>query len=155
MLYSMVGLVKRRMKKHKHFIKETNHFCFKTFSISGNCWGLIRMSPLRSRTGFSMRCARHCRVEIIKLDKCGDSEQLNIEAGIGGSKKVTINREIVGSAEWIWATRKSLPSSIMMKKTLLELDNVNARLIVDWIAGCTWNWRVLFLFDCEIRRQVI
>ena len=57
------------------------------------------MSPLFSRTGFSIKRARNCCVEIIRLRKCGDLVQLKVEAGIGGSKHERFNREVLASDE--------------------------------------------------------
>jgi hypothetical protein len=40
----------------------------------------------------------------------------------------------------------------MMNKSLLELDNVNDRVIDDWVVDWIWNFRVVVVVDCEIRR---
>ncbi len=132
--------------------KNMNHLSSQSFWISRYCWGLMWMSPLVSCTGFSIKRARNCWDEIIRLDKCGNLEKLKVEAGIGGSKHETFNREILGSNECSWASRNSLPSSIMMNKSLLELDNVNDRVIDDWVVDWIWNFRVVVVVDCEIRR---
>jgi len=39
------------------------------------------MSPFVSGSGFSIKRARNCSVEIVKLRSCDDLEQLNVEAG--------------------------------------------------------------------------
>lgn len=132
--------------------KNMNHLASHSFWISKYCWGLMWMSSLVSRTGFSIKHARNCWDEIIRLDKCGSLEQLKVEADIGGSKHETFNRETLSSNECIWASRNSLPPSIMMNNSLFELDKINDRLLVHWVVDWIWNFRVAVVFDCEIRR---